>query len=428
MMTKVAVIGSGISGLAAAYMLDAHYDVTVYEKNDYLGGHTRTVNINTRDNDCLAVDTGFIVFNHQNYPNLTALFHYLGVTMKKSDMSFGVSIDHGRLEYGSQKLANVFAQKRNLVNLKYLKFIKDILKFNQRSQQLIKNNAIKQSTTLHEYLNQLNVGQWFRDYYLFAMGAAIWSSPVEKIHDFPAESFIRFFYNHGLLSVSGQPQWYTLDKGNQQYVNRMINQMRGSIYKGTAVASIIRQNGKINITDNQGQIQMYDHVVLATHSDQALAMLSDASEDERMVLGSIRYQKNRMILHSDRSFMPNSPKAWSSWIYLANRGANNQKSVAFSYWMNNLQHLNTNQPVIVTLNPTYQPAYSLKHEECLFEHPVFNHQTLAAQNKLPLIQGRRNTWFAGAYWSYGFHEDGLQSAIDVARKLGVKPQWLNNQA
>jgi predicted NAD/FAD-binding protein len=422
-MQSVAIIGTGISGLGSAYMLQEKYDVTIYEKNDYIGGHTRTVDIKTKEGT-VPVDTGFIVFNHNTYPNLTALFNQLGVNTNESLMSFGVSVNNGWLEYGSQTLANVFAQKKNLLSLKYLKFIKDIFTFNNYSQQLIASNTINPTMTLSEYLQQLKVGKWFIDYYILAMGAAIWSSPVEKMHAFPAESFIRFFNNHGLLATSGQPQWHTVDGGSKAYIDKILDNLNANIKLNSAVSKVERVQGKVKITDNNGDITTYDHVVFASHSDQTLSMLSDTTESESDILNKIKYQKNRMVLHSDESFMPKNKKAWSSWIYLSENKKDEGETIALSYWMNNLQKLDTKQSMIVTLNPSREPSLSLKHDEYIFDHPVFDGEAIEAQKRLPEIQGEQNTWFAGAYWSYGFHEDGLNSAINVAKGLGVNPSWL----
>ncbi len=422
-MQSVAIIGTGISGLGSAYMLQDKYNVTVYEKNDYIGGHTRTVNINTKDG-VVPVDTGFIVFNHNTYPNLTALFNKLDVRTNKSLMSFGVSVNNGWLEYGSQTLANVFAQKKNLLSLKYLKFIKDIMTFNHYSQSLLSTNKINPSMTLSDYLQELKVSKWFIDYYILAMGAAIWSSPIEKMQAFPAESFIRFFNNHGLLATSGQPQWHTVDGGSKTYINKILDNLKAEIKLNTGVSKVVRNNGKVTITDNNGEVNDYDHVIFASHSDQTLSMLDDVTDAEFEVLSQIKYQKNRMVLHSDESFMPKNRKAWSSWIYLSENKKDEGETIALSYWMNNLQKLNTDQSMIVTLNPSREPSLSLKHDEYIFDHPVFDKDAIEAQKLLPEIQGKQNTWFTGAYWAYGFHEDGLKSAINVAKSLGVEPSWL----
>ena len=419
-MKKVAIIGSGISGLAAAYLLNNHYDIRVYEQNRYIGGHSRTVTVHTDDGE-IPVDTGFIVYNRENYPNLTALFERLEVPALKSNMSFGVSINNGWLEYGSQTLNNVFAQRRNLLNPGFLRLLSHILRFNAASRRAINQGQLNREISLQEYLAQHRLGEWFTNYYLLAMGAAIWSTPLKEMHHFPAHTFVRFFYNHGLLYTGGQPQWYSVEGGSQAYVKRLIHSFKDKIRPGCGVKAIRRFDHQVEIRDDQGGRERFDHVIMATHSDQALGMLEQPTATEQSLLGRIRWQKNDMVLHSDPSFMPRSRRAWSSWVYLSEKGKDNGQAISLSYWMNNLQKLPTTTPVIVTLNPGREPAHV--HDRYQFAHPLFDADALEAQQQLKAMQGQHHTWYTGAWMGHGFHEDGINSAIEVARALGVTPPW-----
>jgi len=422
-MKKIAIVGSGISGLSSAYMLQSKYEVTLYEKNHELGGHTRTVMVGDEGRK-VPVDTGFIVFNQATYPNLTAFFNHLEVSVNKGRMSFGVSINNGQLEYGSNNLNNVFAQRKNIVKPKFIKLVADIVKFNKYAKANLHRYDNQPDINLRDCLEEMKLSSWFINYYLLAMGAAIWSTPIKKMYDFPASSFLRFFNNHGLLSITDQPQWYTVDGGSHQYIEKIKKNINADIRLNCAVSAISRLGGKVQITDNSGNQEEYDHVILASHANQTLSMLSDVTNDERKLLSAIKYQKNRMVLHSDTSIMPKNKRAWSSWVYLAENMNSQEDNISLSYWMNNLQELGTKKPMVVTLNPSREPALSLKHDEYIFEHPVFDQDAIKAQKNISSIQGKQNTWFAGAYLSYGFHEDGLKSAINVANSLGVMPSWL----
>lgn len=417
---KIAVVGSGISGLGAAYLLDPYHDITVYEKNAYIGGHSRTAMAKTPEGD-IPVDTGFIVFNHKNYPHLTALFKQLGVPTAKSDMSFGVSIEHGWLEYGTRKLADLLAQKSNLLRPAYYNMLSDILRFNKEAHRYLEQETM---LSLGELLDEMKMGAWFRDYYLLAMGGAIWSTPVAKMLDFPALTFLRFFDNHGLLTVNDQPQWHTVIGGSKEYVKRISAPFKDHIKLNCGVKTIKRRKKGVEIHDTEGKKKVYDQVILACHSDQALSMLEKPSKAEKEILGSIRYQPNEMILHRDISFMQKRRNAWSSWVYLSDKQKDEQPNVALSYWMNNLQPLKTDTPVIVTLNPSREPKAELIDDRYTFEHPVFDEAAIAAQKRLNEIQGVDGIWYCGAWQRYGFHEDGLLSAVNVAKAMGVAIPWM----
>lgn len=415
----IAVIGTGISGLGVASLLHPHHDLTVYEKNNYIGGHSRTFNVATADGS-VPVDTGFIVFNKRNYPLLTRLFEHLHVPIIESDMSFGASIDGGWLEYGTQKPLNMFAQKRNLLRPAFWGMVIDILKFNKSAAAYLAKDP---SFTLGDCLDELKLGAWFRDYFLLAMGGAIWSTPVAEMLRFPASTFIRFFENHGLLTTDDHPQWYTVRGGSREYVRRLVEPFQEKIHLGRGVRSVRREDGQVVVEDTNGVIQFYDEVIFACHADQALALMGDANADEQNILSAFKYQPNRAVLHSDISFMPKRRSAWASWVYLSENKKDQSSSVALSYWMNNLQPLPTQQPMIVTLNPGREPASDLVHDDVMFEHPVFDAAAVENQSRINDIQGRNHYWFCGAYQRYGFHEDGLGSAVRLAEHMGIFPPW-----
>ncbi len=416
---KIAIIGSGISGLGAAHLLHAQHDITLYEKNTYAGGHSRTIEVKTPDG-VLPVDTGFIVFNDRNYPNLTALFKRLDVPVIASDMSFGVSIADGWLEYGTQQTGNIFAQKRNVLRRDFWKMIADILRFNKQAQRYI---GADPSVTLGQCLDELKMGAWFRHYFLLAMGGAIWSTPLVQMLEFPAQTFIRFFDNHGLLTVNDQPQWYTVKGGSRAYVARLTDGFKDRIKLDCAAVRVARHAKGVDVHDVTGKSERYDEVIFACHSDQALALIENSTDLEAQLLGDVRYQRNRIVVHSDARLMPQRKGAWASWVYLSDAKHDANPSVSLSYWMNRLQQLPTQMPVIVTLNPGTQPDDALMHDRYDFEHPVFDAAAIRAQARLPEIQGKQHLWFCGAWQRYGFHEDGLLSAMRVAQGLGVRIPW-----
>jgi uncharacterized protein len=416
---KIAIVGTGISGLGAASLLHPYHDVTLYEKNDYIGGHSRTVEVKTGDG-VIPVDTGFIVFNKRNYPLLTRLFAHLQVPIIESDMSFGASIENGWLEYGTQKLSNIIAQKRNLLRPAFWGMVADIMKFNKNaSAYLLKDTSF----TLGDCLDDMGMRPWFREYFLLAMGGAIWSASLAEMLKFPACTFIRFFENHGLLTVDDHPQWYTVQGGSREYVRRLTEPFKDRIRLGLGVSKVTREDGGVIVEDTRGEKQTYDEVVFACHADQALVMISDATADEKRILSSFKYQPNRAVLHSDISFMPKRRKAWASWVYLSESKSDKNPRMSLSYWMNNLQPLKTKQPLIVTLNPGREPDPNLVYNDYMFEHPVFDAAAISNQPAVAGLQGRNSLWFCGAYQRYGFHEDGLAGAVGVAEGMGINPPW-----
>ena len=369
---KIAIIGTGIAGLGAGYIINQNHDVTFYEKNDYIGGHSRTVDITTPDGET-SVDTGFIVFNKRNYPHLVSLFEQLDVPIVESDMSFGVSIMEGWLEYSTRSLKQTFAQKRNILRPKFLCMLADILKFHEKSLEYRDADI-----TLREMLDKLKLGAWFRDYFLLPMGGAIWSMPVQQMLDYPARTFIRFFDNHGLLGVNDAPQWFTVVGGSRAYVDRLTAPFKDNIKLNCGVLKVIRHETHVEIIDFEHNSTSYDQVVFACHSDQALMLNSSPTPSERQILGSLRYQDNHVVLHSDTSFMPQRKDAWSSWVYLSKKRQDKTSSMCVSYWMNNLQPLGVSTPVIVTLNPPELPKSELIYDQTVLEHPVFDQAAIEA--------------------------------------------------
>ena len=414
---KIAIVGAGISGMGAAYLLVDHHDITLYEKNDYIGGHSRTIDC-TIGNDKTPVDTGFIVFNDWNYPNLFGLFNALDVPCEKSDMSFGVSIHNGWLEYAS---GGLFAQQSNLLRRKYWGMLCDIIRFNRQAPKYIDENS---SITLGQCLDELRMGEWFRHYYLLAMGAAIWSCPIEAIMQFPAKTFLRFFKNHGLLNLIKRPQWYTVKGGSREYVKRLLQSLGATVkYSAPAVKISRLPNGKVSVETADGQSEIFDEVIMACHADEALNLIDTPTQDETDILGAFKYQENKVVVHNDRSFMPQRKKCWASWVYLSETKRDEKPVVSLSYWMNNLQPLTTDEDVIVTLNPGRQPQADLVRDTHVFAHPIFDTNAIAAQDRIKDIQGKDRLWFCGAYQRYGFHEDGLLSAVNIAKAMGVKIPW-----
>jgi predicted NAD/FAD-binding protein len=414
---RIAVIGSGISGLGAAWLLSSAHDVTLFEEAPRLGGHSNTVIAPVAEGD-VPVDTGFIVFNHATYPNLVALFAQLGVPTKPSDMSFSVSRQDGGFEYAGSDLRGLFAQPRNALRPRFWSMLGELVRFYRTAPARLARDT--ESLSLGEFLARDGYGHAFVEDHLLPMAAAIWSSPPGVLRDMPAAMFIRFCENHGLLRFHGRPAWHTVEGGSKGYVARLIRAFRGRVEAGTRVASITREPAGVIVRDARGHGMRFDHVVIAAHSDQALAMLTDADADERRLLGAIRYAPNRAVLHSDTSLMPRRRAAWSSWNYVEKATAH--EGVAVTYWMNRLQTLATSQPLFVSLNPPCVPQRALY--ETRYDHPVFDTAALAAQRELWSLQGRRSTWFCGAYFGAGFHEDGLQAGLAVAEDLGgVRRPW-----
>jgi predicted NAD/FAD-binding protein len=412
MKQKIAVIGAGIAGLSAAWMLRDQHDVVLYEAEARPGGHADTQTV-VVDGTTINVDTGFIVYNTRNYPNLTALFAELGVATQASDMSFGVSLGGGRLEYGGGSLAQLFAQPRNALRPRFWSMIRDLLRFYREAPKLLDSAG---GETLGAYLDQNRYGVAFAEDHLLPMGAAIWSGSLAGMRDFPARSFVRFFVNHGLLSLSDRPAWRTVVGGSRSYVARLVQDLP-DVRLAQPVSRVERTASGMIVSHDRGE-ERFDEVIFACHADQALALLAQPSAAETALLGAFRFQDNIAVLHSDASVMPKRRRAWSAWNY---SDTTHDGPVCLTYWMNQLQDLPGKIPLLVTLNPVATPANSLR--QITYRHPQFDTAALDAQKLLDTIQGRDRAWFAGAWTGWGFHEDGIASAVRVATALGTAPVW-----
>ncbi|MDI3335574.1 FAD-dependent oxidoreductase [Defluviimonas aestuarii] len=412
---RIAIVGGGISGLSAAYYLSQHHDVTLFEASPRLGGHARTVLAGK--NGAQPVDTGFIVFNYVTYPNLTRLFRELDVPVIKSEMSFGASIDDGRIEYGLNSLRSILAQKRNLLRPSYYGMISDIIRFGKQAERA----ADGDNKTIGELVDELRLGHWFRNNYLIPMCGAIWSTPSEDVERFPARSLVRFFKNHALLAGAGRHQWWTVKGGSIEYVRRLeaaLVQRGCRIRTGQPVTGIERFPFGVTVRAARCEAEEFDKVIFACHSDQALAILKGAATPaETEALGNIRYQPNRAVLHRDTSQMPRRRASWSSWAYRSQDGM-----VSVTYWMNRLQNIPETDPLFVTLNPSRSIPQQDIYDEVEFSHPVFDQAALRAQDRIRAMQGENHTWFVGAYNRYGFHEDGIASAMRVVRMINQGTQ------
>jgi uncharacterized protein len=420
---NLAVIGTGISGLAAAWLLNQRHRVTVYETAARIGGHCNTVDVPDGDGTT-PVDTGFIVYNEPAYPNLTALFKYLDVPTEVSDMSFAVSLDGGGLEYSGANLTGLFAQKRNVFRPRFWSMLTDIRRFYREAPNDV-TVLDELHTTLGDYLDMRSYSRAFRDDHLLPMAGAIWSAPPGAMLGYPAASFIRFHDNHGLLQVFNRPQWRTVTGGSRAYVERLVRPFRRRVRIGTGAKRLHRRDGRVAVMDHAGRIEWFDGVVIAAHADSALAMLDDPSADERALLGAFRYSKNAAVLHRDPSLMPRRRAVWSSWNYVgaapSYRGA---ETCTVTYWMNRLQNIASPSSLFVTLNPHCEPDPRTVLAREMYEHPMFDAEAMRTQRRLWSLQGRRNTWFCGSYFGSGFHEDGLQSGLAVAEALGgVRRPW-----
>jgi len=409
---RVAVIGGGIAGMAAAHLLAKTCAVVLYEAEPRLGGHARTVIAGKRKDQ--PVDTGFIVFNRVNYPNLVSLFDQLDVPICDSNMSFGASIGGGRLEYGLSSLDAIFAQRRNVADPRFLRMLSDILHFHRNAEALATDPAM----TVNQLLDRLGTGSWFRDHYLTPFSGAIWSTPTAGILDFPAEAMIKFFRNHALLQREAH-QWYSIRGGSIEYVRRLQAAMVAQgvdIRTATPVAGVRREAGSVTIRAKGDEWELFDDVVLATHSDQTLRMLADATPDETAALSAIRYQPNQSVLHSDTALMPKSRRAWSSWCYVEPKSGPGAR-IDLTYWMNSLQAIPMDDPLFVTLNTDQPIREDLIHDVNTFHHPVFDVAAVQAQERIRATNGAQNTWFCGAWMRNGFHEDGFASAVDVVQAM-----------
>ena len=411
---KIAVIGSGISGLGAAYRLSASHDVTLFEAEPRLGGHARTI-IAGKNGD-QPVDTGFIVFNYANYPNLVRLFEELEVPVTESDMSFGASVRGGRIEYGLAGFSSFFAQKKNLANPYFLGLLRDIFRFNAKALETVRTYP---DLTIGAFLDHLGVGRWFREYYLLPLTGAIWSTPTRQVAEFPAQAMVRFLNNHGLLVYENVHQWYTVQGGSVAYVDRMATALRRVSVKtrlGCPVDAVRRDEIGVAVKPRGVDWQSFDEVVFATHADDSLRLLQDPTADESHLLGAVKYQPNEVVLHADDAVMPKRKPVWSSWNYCESPALRDGQ-IDITYWMNKLQPIQQDDPHFVTLNSNREIRQELIYDQVTLRHPVYDLPALEAQKGVRTINGARGTWFCGAWMRDGFHEDGLSSGLEVAEAI-----------
>lgn len=415
---NIAVVGTGIAGMSAAWLLSGRHDVTVFEKEPRTGGHSNTVSARGTP-----VDTGFIVYNEVNYPNLVQLFRHLGVETKASDMSFAVSLGSGNFEYAGTDLNGLIGQRRNALRPRFWYMMKDLLRFYREAPAFLDNPAAE-TLSLGDYLARNGYGEAFVEDHLLPMAAAIWSASADEIRAYPTAAFLRFFVSHGLVNLTDRPEWRTVAGGSRAYVEKLTAPFAHRIRKGVGVRQLSRAGGRVELIDTDGKVHTFDGVVVATHADQALALLADADPLERELLGAFAYSKNRAVLHSDATLMPSRQRVWASWNYIGDGGPADSRRLCVTYWMNRLQGIDSANPLFVTLNPIAEPNSAKVVAEFDYEHPLFDLRALAAQRRLWELQGRGGVWFAGSYFGYGFHEDALQAGLAAAEFLGgVRRPW-----
>jgi predicted NAD/FAD-binding protein len=410
---RIAIVGSGISGLTSAYLLSEEHEVVVFEAGDAVGGHTRTVDV-TRGGKTYPVNTGFIVFNEKTYPNFIKLMRRLGVAWQPSRMSFSVKCEKTGLEFSPSTLNSLFIQRRNLLRPAFYRMLWDVYRFKRDSEELLQTEDDR--LTLEDYLERGGFSRFFADHFIIPMGGAVWSADPVQFNRFPARHFAQFFENHGFLNVRDQPLWLTVTGGSRQYIEPLTRRFKDGIRSGCPVTSVRRHPDHVAVSAAGGAPERFDAVVVAAHSDQALALLADPSDAERGILGAIRYQENRTVLHTDASILPTRRAAWASWNYFIPKKALGR--VAVTYDMNILQRIQAPVEFCVSLNLEARLDPSTIIEKMVYHHPVYGPESLAARRRLPEINGVNRTWFAGAYWGYGFHEDGVNSALEVARHFG----------
>lgn len=416
----IAVVGAGVAGLGCAWWLSRRHRVTLYEKEARPGGHSCTVEVEGADGRPLAVDIGFMVLNEPNYPRLTRLFRRLGIETVPTDMSFSVSMDDGAFEYGGGDWGALFAQRRNLLRPGFWRMCADILRFFRKGRAAADDPALD-GLTLGEWLRRERFGRAFADRHILPMAAAIWSAPLAAVAEHPVRPFLAFFRNHGLLQLTDRPQWRTVAGGSRRYVEALVADGRFGLCAG-GVRAVLRDPGGVTVIRADGHAARHDMVVLATHADTSLRLLADADREERALLASFRYASNTVVLHGDPALMPKRRRVWSSWNHVGRSGDPATRRVAVTYWMNRLQHLPAHTPLFVTLNPWREPDPKRVHAVRTFDHPVFDAAALAAQARLPQLQGRRRTWYCGSWTGDGFHEAALGSGLSVAEALtGLRP-------
>ena len=412
---KIAVIGSGISGLSSAYYLSKKHKVDLFEKQDRFGGHSYTLDVEYNDKERVAVDIGFMVFNKITYPNLINFFKENEIEIEESDMSFSVNVKETNIEYCGKGLNGIFSNKLNLFNYKFVKMFFEIINFYKKCENL-DPNTLENNITLGEYLQKNNKTNFFIDYHIIPMVSAIWSMPPYEASQMPLSFFLNFFKNHGLFKLKNRPQWFTVTNRSKTYVNKILLNISGEYYKNYEINKIIRDNNGVKVYyGSESEFFTYDKVVLASHADESLKIISDATDQEKQILNNFKYRKNIAIIHSDESSMPKNKKAWCSWNSSLDR--NNRENSSVTYWLNQLQNLKINKNIFLTINPFFKIDPNKIYNEINFSHPYYDENALKNQSKLNSIQNKNNTLFAGSYFGYGFHEDGIKSSIEMLKTL-----------
>ena len=415
---KIAVVGSGISGLSASYYLSKKHIVDLYEKEDRFGGHSHTLDIHyeSQSQKKISVDIGFIVFNYVTYPNLINFFKENKIQIEKSNMSFSVSVKDSNIEYCGRGLSGIFSNKLNLLNFKFIKMFFDILSFYNKSNKL---KDVEESKTLGEYLIKQNLSKYFINYHIIPMASAIWSMPPHKVNQMPLKFFLKFFQNHGLFKIKDRPQWYTVSNRSKTYVKKILDCISGEHYKNYPINKVIRHANGVKIYyGEKNEYFDYDKVVLATHADEALKLIENPTDDEKKILSNFQYKENIAIIHSEEKLMPKNKKVWSSWNSVID--SNNLKNNSVSYWLNLLQNLKINKNIFLSLNPFLNISEEKIFKKVSFTHPYFNQNVLLNQRQLSTIQNKKNILYCGSYFGYGFHEDGIKSSIEMIKSIDVK--------
>ena len=411
---KIAVIGSGISGLSASYYLSKKHSVDLFERENHFGGHSYTIDIIYEKKKQIAVDIGFIVFNEKTYPNLINFFKENQVQVEASNMSFSVSVKGTNIEYCGKGIGGVFSNKKNIFNPKFLKMFFEIINFYNKCENIDINKPSKE--TLYDFLKKENLSDYFINYHIVPMVSAIWSMPPYEASQMPLNFFINFFKNHGLFKLKDRPQWFTVSNRSKTYVDKVISQISGEYYKNYPINKISRNTNNLKVYyGSKSEFFNYDKVVIATHADEALSLIENPTEEERKVLSNFKYKKNLAIIHSDNSFMPKNKKAWSSWNSSILK--NDTKKNSVTYWLNLLQNLNIEKNIFLTLNPYYKIPENQIYKKVYFNHPYYNYETLESQKKLDLLQNKQNILFCGSYFGYGFHEDGIKSSTEMLKYI-----------
>tara|TARA_B100001123_G_scaffold392488_1_gene471688 strand:- start:79 stop:1320 length:1242 start_codon:yes stop_codon:yes gene_type:complete len=412
---KIAVIGSGISGLSAAHFLSKKYTVDLFEKDNHFGGHSYTVEVPaTNEKNLISLDLGFIVFNKKNYPNLIKLFQNLKIPYEKSNMSFSVSVKNSNIEYSGKGLNGLFSNRRNILNLDFLKMIKEIIFFYKEAEKMDEKNY--DDKTLGDFLKSKKMSNYFINFHIIPMVAAIWSMPLGLAQKMPMSLFLNFFKNHGLFKIKNRPQWYTVEGRSKTYVNKILKTISGEYFKNYEIKKVLRNKDEVRLYyGSSNEYYDYDQVIFATHANEALQLIENPTENEKKVLENFEYKKNTAFLHSDNHLMPKNKNAWSSWNSILDNSDLNKNCV--TYWLNKLQNLKTEKNYFLTLNPILDIDDKKIIKKVEFTHPFYNIETIRAQKHLSELQGKNNSWFCGSYFGYGFHEDGLKSAMDLVKKL-----------